>query len=294
MASKTSNSPRIRRILSAQQQEQTRKHAGFLIEHVLRSHGEMGMQLRNNYFNIYYKGNSLLKVTPIPKQDRFRIEVDPKFGMRNAVVKLDDKRLDVCEIFPNGADSSIAIVRNNQARLVLQKKVLNTMMSAIKKGGFGEEITFEQSLMTDNMEGADFIILDRQVQAEGTDRKKLDLLAARRIQDGLYQFVAVEVKLGRNPELAGPVANQLSGYVARIEENFDDYAQCYSTNHAQKHALGLFSQVAYPEHITFTRPVDSMLVVGLYSMIGERHIARLLKAHPELTSRIVRCWHPLK
>jgi hypothetical protein len=38
------------------------KDFGFLVERIHKEQGELDLRLRDNYFNLYYKGNSLAKV----------------------------------------------------------------------------------------------------------------------------------------------------------------------------------------------------------------------------------------
>src|SRR5688572_15034374 len=50
----------------------------FLFDKVRRSCGELDLRLRNDYFNLYYKGNSLAKVRVTPPT--YQIEVHEKFA----------------------------------------------------------------------------------------------------------------------------------------------------------------------------------------------------------------------
>ena len=44
----------------------------------IRDDFDLDMEIRDNYVNIYYKGNSLLKLAEA-KPDQYRAEIDPKF-----------------------------------------------------------------------------------------------------------------------------------------------------------------------------------------------------------------------
>ena len=142
----------------------------------------------------------------------------------------------------------------------------------IKKVNYGEEIAFEQTLMTDNLGRKDFIIIDRQVQGGGLPGR-MDLLAVKKNPNGKYSLLVLEVKLGNNKELEGEVLGQLDKYVSAINKNFSDFKECYEKNYAQKKELGLLPKG--PKLIEIDGEVEGKIVVGSYSKIGKEAITKL-------------------
>ena len=57
----------IKRYFSKDNLKRIKKDFKFLISLIDKSYGEFDFAIRNNYFNIYYKGNSLAKVEPKKK-----------------------------------------------------------------------------------------------------------------------------------------------------------------------------------------------------------------------------------
>ena len=59
----------------------------FLVDKIKNYKGELDIRLRDNYFNLYYKGNSLAKVTP--RSNDYEIAIHKKFSKE--IFKNDDR-----------------------------------------------------------------------------------------------------------------------------------------------------------------------------------------------------------
>lgn len=284
----------IIRSLSSKKLEMIENDLEFLLESVRNSNGELDLQLRSEYINIYYKGNSLAKISPNPKSHSYRFEVNSSFGLAQAVGGLRDARLNVKNIFGKAAkgDYETANVPAGVVHPFFQKKVVNKLQSQIKKHGYGEEITFEQSLITDNLNDENMIIVDRQIQMSG-EKGRMDLLALKRKRRGVYSFVILEVKLGDNKELKSDVAQQLKKYIQTIDANFGIFSECYQENYKQKRILNTIGNDTWPDEIKIEKPVDGRIVVGLYSGHGESQLQALITKHPNLKKKIIRFWHKI-
>lgn len=245
----------------------------FLIEYVKTSYGEFDVALRDNYFNIYYKGNSLAKVQPIRKEE-YRVSIHEKFyNETKAAAKFK-------AALPRNGYCSIDIGRNDLHQF-LQKAHLLEFARKIKKVNNGEEIDFEQALITDNLNRPDFFIIDRQISDTLLNRRRLDLLALKQTKGNFFSFVISEVKLGNNPDLKEKVAAQLNDYVTHVERNFPAYKECYEIHYAQKKELGLFDKPNF-KHIEIVKPVTGIIIVGHYSGLAEKSISELQKKHKNL------------
>lgn len=244
----------------------------FLIDKIIQSGFEYDLQIRDNHFNLYYKGNSLAKVTTKRSKGHYQVCIHSKFFSGTKAEK--NWR------FTQKKKGNYVYLNITSSLLnpLFQTKHLNQFSSNIKKVGFQEETTFEQMLMTDNINRSDLIIIDRQIVEVGNSTK-MDLLALEQINDKDYRFCVIEVKLGNNPELAGKVAEQLKGYIKRISDNFADYKKCYETNLKQKQELGLINKNLI---VNIVEGVSGVVVVGGYSGIAEKHIKELKKKAPDI------------
>ncbi len=258
------------------------------------SQGEFSLQLRENYFNIYYQGNSVAKVDLPRKDGKYVVEIHNKFLVEKPWDVIPEgfelergvRGLEGFRCSPNkaGLPHQRFKVEGKKLAWFFQKSHLERLGRNIRRVNNGEEITFEQLVMTDNPPRSDLIIIDRQV-ADHTSTKQMDLLAlARSDATGPFHFLILELKLGRNKELEVDVANQFNEYIDRIREHIGDYAYCYGRNYEQKWGLGLFN-APMPSRIKIDdRPesVQGLVVVGGYSQIGELAIGKLKSRHPDV------------
>jgi len=247
-----------------------------LIKIVVNSYGELDLAIRDNSLNLYYKGNSLAQISP-RKNHRYEISIHRKFF----VGTIADNEEFYDERKESGYYIRLIVSQNKPARRLLQKSHVNQFCSRVNAVNYGEEIVFEQALITDNMDRKDWIIIDRQISDSVLRGKRLDLLALKQVKRNIYQFIVLEVKLGKNPELKEKVADQLYGYVQHIQKHIRDYQNCYQLNYAQKKELGLLDAVPF-ETITINDQVEGVVVVSGYSKMAEKSILELKEKHPDI------------
>ena len=234
--------------------------------------GELDIAIRNNYFNIYYRGNSLARVTFRPK-NKYEVAINKGF-FENTSAATDGRFSKRTK-----GDYVYLIVTSKLLHPLLKRKHLNEFASRIKQVKHQEEIVFEQTLIADNRNRQDFIFIDRQV-TDG-NRNRLDLLALLRQKGNKYRFMAIEVKLGNNSELSEDVAAQLQRYVTHMEEAFGDYRTCYEKNYEQKRQLGLIP-AGLPDSIEIIDGVLGLIAVGGYSGQAKEQISNLRKKYQDI------------
>jgi hypothetical protein len=236
---------------------------GFLVEKIIESGFEYDLQIRNNYLNLYYRGNSIGRVSYDIYIELYKVNIHHKF-----VINRIRERF----VPANENDYLAFTLKKKQLHPFFSTENLKFMGQKVREINYQEETTFEQMIMTDNVGRKDFIIIDRQV-SDKTSKTKMDLLALKHKNGNKYQFCILEVKLGNNPELKGRVIDQLNGYIERISNNFLDYKRCYEINFSQKKELGLLDKNLEIEIIP---EVLGLVVVVGYSGIAKESI-KLLK-----------------
>jgi hypothetical protein len=268
----------IKRYLDPDRFERVKTDLKPLVRIINNSYGEYNFQLRENYFDIYYQGNALAKVTP-NTNGTYSTVIHKEF-LTDRIRENLKKYSSIKESTGGKSQHVRFVVRPRKFHQFFQSNHLKSISGRIRKRGYGEEITFEQVLITDNPPSDKFIIIDRQV-AEHKNKAQIDLLALRRdSEDKPFHFVVIEVKLGRNPELHEKVGSQLNGYVRHIRKYIKDYVDCYRENYRQKKELGLFDPFSpnLPAEIEIDESensVEGLIVVGGYSQLAEKALGTL-------------------
>ncbi|HZV48124.1 MAG TPA: hypothetical protein VFG06_12365 [Thermodesulfovibrionales bacterium] len=258
----------IRRYFSEEVFKQIKTDFKFLTDKIPQSGFEYDLQIRDGYFNIYYKGNSLCKVAFSPKTGLYRITIHHRFVEQ----RIKDR------FKPKEGNYLTFSLPQKQLHPLFSQRNLISMSQRVKAIRFQEEIIFEQMIMTDNVDRKDFIIIDRQIM-DKTAKTKMDLLALVQKEDNNYQFCVIEVKLGNNPELRGDVMDQLKGYTQRLQQHFQSYKECYELNFRQKQELRLIDKNV---HMSIVPGVLGIIVILGYSGLAQKNIARLKEKDPSI------------
>jgi hypothetical protein len=209
---------------------------------------DLDLEIRNNYLNLYYKGNSLLKLSETRLHD-YRIEIHAKFvaGL-NLPVRLLDQA------------SAMRLLEN----------IPQLKQNVIQHGKHSLEIEYEQLLIRannfENRNNSDYFVIDRQCVI---GKERLDLIGfywdrrRRRAGQGV-PLCLLEVKFALNPDIA-EVHQQLQRYHAVIQPRLSSLAEEYETTLRQKLELGLYVQspdrLRAMQTLTFTRDMSQFQFV---------------------------------
>jgi hypothetical protein len=186
---------------------------------------DLNLEIRANYLNVYFKGNSLLKLTEAAPA-RYRVEIHERF--REGLV-LPPELVDA----PSAARfvSAIPQIKANIAR----------------HGHSSIELEYEQLIIRANnhepRNNSDYFIVDRQyVLPEG----RYDLLGiywerAGRRRNQEVPLCLFEAKFGLNPEIA-QLSEQLTRYFEALNPKAAQIAEEVEGVFRQKLALGLYRQ----------------------------------------------------
>jgi hypothetical protein len=149
------NNPVIKRYISDREAfESIKIDFKFLVNKIKSSGFEFDLQIRDNYFNLYYKGNSVSRISYKKKLDQYEIIIHHLF--------VDDKiKKRFNPIFYKRY--LIFTIPRKHLHPFFSSKNLKSLAKEVKRVYFQEEVIFEQMLMTDNVSRDNLIIIDRQV-----------------------------------------------------------------------------------------------------------------------------------
>jgi len=250
----------------------------FMVKKIKNSKWELDIRLRNNYLNLYYKGNSLSKITP--RTEQYEIDIHEKFCRD---IFKNERRVEVQKA--SGSQYYKIKAEGKDLPHLFQKKYLDKLLANIKKVNYGEETTFEQMLITDNLNRKDLIIIDRQITEPGM-KGRMDLLGLRNRKENQFSFEVIEVKLGNNKELANDVGVQLNRYIDHIKKHIKDWSDSYEETYRQMKTLGLFENYPWDE-IIIDNNVSGIVVVSGYSGIAKESIQKLKNRYSDIRVKLL-------
>jgi hypothetical protein len=275
--------PVITRYLSDANRERAKTELAFLIKYLSlpRFRGELAIEFRGpSELSVYDRGFRLARIR-FCRDGGYRITTHRRFVVGSPLEQADAQ-----------GDYVTFSATKDSIHALLQSKHIAAMRSCIKGIPHKEEIGVAHVIAADTMSGTDLVIVDREVGDSDAEHRgeRLDLLALQQVETEKYRFLAIEVKLGNNPELnteaqakmgRRSAVEQVLGYAAQIERCFDDYVACYRNNVSQKIELELLDN-GWLEAPTIVRGTKAMLVVAGYSGIASRSLGVISDNYPDL------------
>jgi hypothetical protein len=221
--------------------------SGFLagIRRRVRKDKDLDLQIRDNYLNIYYKGNSLLKLAEVDGK-KYRVEIHPKF-LKNLTV-------------PD-------FLMDEETTATFLGNIPHLKENIIKYGQASLEVEYEQLIVrANNLEprnNSEYFIIDRQY---ATRKGRFDFTGLawdrnkRRKKGQAVPLCFMEVKFALNPDIKD-VDQQLNRYYQAIKADTANIAQEAQTIFRQKLELGLFNQAQnrldFMKTLTFSGDIEA-------------------------------------
>jgi hypothetical protein len=184
---------------------------------------DLDLQIRKEYLNIYYKGNSLLKLSR--KGAQYKVEIDRKFCTGLYVPSTLD---------PGKVADFLALIPALKVNIV-------------RFGNRSLETEYEQLIIRANnserRNNSDYFILDRQYSLE---RYRFDLISfywptGHRKRNQEVPLCLMEVKFALNRDIQ-QLHDQIEGYYNLIKQRGPQLADEYQGILDQKLELGLFDR----------------------------------------------------
>lgn len=215
----------------------------------VRNDKDLDFQIRAGYINLYYKGNSLLKLSSSGRG--YRAEIHDKFYPEAGEFNFDT---------PESTQRFVEVIPRIKANIILH-------------GASSLEIEFEQLLIRSNNRelgnNTEYFIVDRQY-AVGSER--FDLLGFywdrnNRSKNRKVQPCLIEVKFGLNNDIRD-IAEQIDRYHEQINAKSMEIASELSQTFQQKLRLGLYAvtkerKEAMNNLIFLDQPQDFLYILSL-------------------------------
>jgi hypothetical protein len=221
-----------------------------ITEYVKRDH-DLNLEIRESYINIYYKGNSLLKLTEAGSLLRYKAEIHRKF-LDGVKISLDFTESTVPQFIKN-----IPLIKEN----------------IIKHGRHSLELEYEQMIIRANnfehRNNMEYFIVDKQYTVK-EGRFDLTGFYWKRVGRKKNQKVPVcliEIKFSLNTDIRN-VHNQLARYYEPIKNNAESIAEEMETIFRQKLALRLYDQpserINAMKTLTFSRDIKTFQFILVF------------------------------
>jgi len=195
---------------------------------------DLDLEIRDNYINVYYKGNSLLKLTEKPNSDCYEVTIDPKFkeGLKDFPSDLKDK----------------------EATKIFLDNIPRLKQNIVYYGDRMKEAEYEQMIIRannyeDNINSEYFIIDKHPYMGNSGEANIFDLLGFywdrnhRKIKYKEVPLCLIEVKFGRNQDIS-KIHEQIQRYYNAIKLKFEteNFTEEMQKIFRQKLHLGLYIQ----------------------------------------------------
>ncbi len=130
-------------------------------------------------------------------------------------------------------------------------KSFNEIMTSIifkiveyRKGDISEGVSEINHFIDNRAIGKNgILIIDRQVVYPRSKKGRIDLLGLKRLNNGKFTFVVLELKNKNNTDIANVFTNQVKRYVDLVHDKYEDFRSTYEEVLKQKIKLRLLKRI---------------------------------------------------
>ena len=195
------------------------------LTHKVQADIDLDLFIRDGYINIYFKGNSILKLTERKRNGTYAVDIHPKY-------------LQAMEI------SDLIDVKSTRSYV---NKIPQLKDNILHHGKSSLEIEYEQMIVRANnnekRNNSDYFIVDRQYTPTG--KNQIDLMGIcwpnPRKKGDIVSPCLLEIKFALNSDIKD-VDQQLNRYYQLISSNHKQISEDLQSILRQRLSLGLFSQ----------------------------------------------------
>ncbi len=199
------------------------------------------VEIRNNFLDLYFLGHGI-EVKRI-KTEYYLIAsntFDPKS-------RLPDKLKKVVKGYGNNR-WQISFNDIKKENFNSFDKIMTSIILKIveyRKGDISEGVSEINHFIDNRAIGKNgILIIDRQVVYPGSKKGRIDLLGLKRLNNGKFTFVVLELKNKNNTDIANVFTNQVKRYVDLVYDKYEDFRLTYEEVLKQKIELRLLRRIA--------------------------------------------------
>ena|GEM_PF-1656518 len=224
------------------------------------------VEIRNNFLDLYFLGHG--------------IEVKRKSGIYYLIAS---KRFDPKPLLSPELEKFVQDYGRNRWQISFDdiekedSNSFNSIMTSIiskivahKKGDISEGVSEINHFIDNRAIGKNgILIIDRQVVYPGSKKGRIDLLGLKRLNNGKFTFVVLELKNKNNSDIANVFTNQVKRYIDLVYDKYEDFKSTYEKVLKQKIKLRLLRRIEYniaSKNEISKRDIEGIVILDNYNI----------------------------
>jgi len=224
------------------------------------------VEIRNNFLDLYFLGHG---IEVKRRQGRYYLSASERFNPKRI---LNDDLKKVVKGYGNNrwqiTFDDIEKENPNSFNEIMTSIILKIV--AHKKGNISEGISEINHFFDNRAIGKNgILVIDRQVVYPGSKKGRLDLLGLKRLKNGKFTFVVLELKNKNNSDIANVFTNQVKRYVDLVHDKYEDFRSTYERVLKQKIKLGLLRRIECniaPKNEISKRDIEGIVILDNYNI----------------------------
>ena len=227
------------------------------------------VEIRNNFLDLYFLGHGIEvkrrrcrgeyylsasnRFNPKPNlRDELKRIVKDYGPTKNWQISFDDIKKEPPEIF-------------NEIMTKILLKIVEH-----RKGNISEGVSEINHFIDNRAIGENgILVIDRQVVYPRTREGRIDLLGLKRLKNGKFTFVVLELKNKNNQDIAHVFTKQVKRYVDIVYNHYEDFRVTYEKVIKQKIKLRLLRRIkcdiAFKEDVT-KKDIEGIVILDSYNI----------------------------
>jgi len=198
------------------------------------------VEIRNNFLDLYFLGHG---IEVKRRKGRYYLiasnEFNPKqrlpANLKKAVKGYGNNRWQI-------SFDDIEKENSNSFNEIMTSIILKIV--EYKKGDISEGVSEINHFIDNRAIGKNgILIIDRQVVYPGSKKGRIDLLGLKRLNNGKFTFVVLELKNKNNIDIANVFTNQVKRYVDLVYDKYEDFKSTYEKVLKKKIKLRLLRRI---------------------------------------------------